>query len=92
MSEAALIWREVSFNVLYLITIWTLVIVMARRLNAVEGGDRPIAQRVLWAFALLGMLMIPKTVAYVVIAILAYRSLYPRVDASRRSGEHRQPA
>jgi len=30
---------------------------------------------------LLGMLMIPKTVAYVAIAILAYRSLYPRMDA-----------
>ena len=55
MSENMRIWVEVAFNVTYLIVIWTLVAMMARRLSAVAPADRPVAKRLMWAFALLAI-------------------------------------
>jgi hypothetical protein len=55
MSEGMRVWVEVIFNVTYLIVIWTLVAMMARRQSAVAPADRPVAQRMLWAFALLAL-------------------------------------
>jgi len=45
MSESARIWVEVVFNVTYLIVVWTLVVMMARRLPSVAPADRPVAVR-----------------------------------------------
>ena len=48
-------WVEVIFNVTYLIVIWMLVAMMARRRSAVAPADRPVAERLMWAFALLAL-------------------------------------
>jgi hypothetical protein len=55
MSETLRTWIEVSFNVSYLVVVWGLVIAMASRQSAVEPANRPVAARVLWAFALLAL-------------------------------------
>jgi len=55
MSESMRMWVEVIFNVTYLIIIWTLVAMMARRQAAVAPADRPVAKRLMWAFALLAL-------------------------------------
>ena len=55
MPESVRIWVEVLFNLTYLIVIWTLVIMMARRLPQVASTDRPVAKRLMWAFALLAL-------------------------------------
>jgi hypothetical protein len=49
-------WIEISFNVLYLIVIWALVVMMmVSRRTAVDPKDRPVARRMLWMFALLAL-------------------------------------
>jgi hypothetical protein len=55
MPESAQMWVEVVFNVTYLIVVWTLVVMMARRLPSVAPADRPVAVRFTWAFALLAL-------------------------------------
>jgi hypothetical protein len=55
MSETARMWMEVSFNVAYLIVVWGLVLVMARRQGDVAPGDRQVARLVRWAFAFLAL-------------------------------------
>jgi hypothetical protein len=55
MSETLRTWIEVSFNVSYLAVVWGLVIAMVSRRSAVESVNRPVAARVLWAFALLAL-------------------------------------
>ena len=55
MSETALMWVEVVFNVSYLLVVWGLVALMVRRQASVAPQDRAIAQRVMWAFALLAL-------------------------------------
>jgi hypothetical protein len=55
MPESMRVWIEVIFNVTYLIVIWTLVAMMARRRSAVAPADRPVAKRLMWAFALLAL-------------------------------------
>jgi hypothetical protein len=55
MPESMRIGVEVVFNVTYLIVIWTLVIMMARRQSAVTSANRPVAKRMMWAFALLAL-------------------------------------
>jgi hypothetical protein len=55
MSETLRMWIEVSFNVSYLVVVWGLVIAMLGRQSAVEPANRPVATRVLWAFALLAL-------------------------------------
>lgn len=55
MSESMRMWVEISFNVIYLIVIWWMVALMARRMDAVAPDDRPVAQRLMWAFALLAL-------------------------------------
>jgi hypothetical protein len=49
------IWVEVIFNVSYLIVVWGLVILMALRRNQVDPSNQKLAQRILWAFALLAL-------------------------------------
>jgi hypothetical protein len=55
MPESARIWVEVIFNVTYLVVIWTLVIMMGRRLPRVAPADRAVAKRLTAAFALLAL-------------------------------------
>jgi hypothetical protein len=55
MSESARIWVEVIFNITYLTVIWTLVVMMARRLPRVAAGSQALAKRMMWAFALLAL-------------------------------------
>ena len=55
MSEAMRMWVEIVFNVGYLIAIWTIVIMMARRQHVVAPENRAVAQDVMWAFALLAL-------------------------------------
>jgi hypothetical protein len=46
---------EIIFNLGYLIAIWTIVVMMARRQHVVAPENRAVAQRVMWAFALLAL-------------------------------------
>ncbi len=55
MSKEMQMWAEVLFNIAYLITVWTLVVAMARRMNVVTQGDRRVAQLFIGAFALLAL-------------------------------------
>jgi hypothetical protein len=45
----------VLFNVTYLAVVWALVVMMIRRLPDVREADRPVANRIIWAFALLAL-------------------------------------
>jgi len=55
MSEAMRMWVEIIFNIGYLIAVWTLVVMMARRQPIVAPENRAVAKRVMWAFALLAL-------------------------------------
>ena len=55
MAESLRVGVEVVFNISYLIVIWTLVTMMARRRSAVAPVDRPVAKWMMWAFALLAL-------------------------------------
>jgi hypothetical protein len=55
MSENLRMWVEILFNVTYLVVVWTLVVMMARRLPTVAPEDRPVAVRFTWAFGLLAL-------------------------------------
>ena len=55
MSETARMWVEVSFNLVYLVVVWGLVIAMSRRMGAVLPEERRTASLVRWAFAALAL-------------------------------------
>jgi hypothetical protein len=55
MSESMRIWSEISFNVLYLVVIYWLVVMMYRRREKVAERQRPLANLFIWAFALLAL-------------------------------------
>jgi hypothetical protein len=55
MSETATMWMEVTFNVVYLIVVWGLVVAMARREEAVSPGDLRVARLIRWAFTFLAL-------------------------------------
>ncbi len=55
MSETMRMWVEVSFNIVYLIVVWGLVIAMWRRWHLVAPQDRQPAKFVMWAFVLLAL-------------------------------------
>lgn len=55
MPESARMWVEVVFNITYLVVIWTLVVLMARRLPQVAPANQAVAKRLMWAFALLAL-------------------------------------
>jgi hypothetical protein len=55
MSETARIWMEITFNVVYLIVVWALVIAMARREWAVAPSDLRVARLIRWAFTFLAL-------------------------------------
>lgn len=55
MLDAVLRWVEVVFDAVYLLVIWTLVIVMARRRPRIAAADRTVADCFTAAFALLAL-------------------------------------
>jgi hypothetical protein len=55
MSTSAQMWMEISFNILYLIVVWGLVVSMFRRMPELTGDHRRLARLAAWAFALLAL-------------------------------------
>jgi hypothetical protein len=55
VSETIRMWVEVSFNLTYLVVVWSLVIAMSRRQERLPPEDRPLARLFIWAFALLAL-------------------------------------
>ena len=55
MSETALMWMEIVFDVLYLIVVWALVGLMIRQRDIVPAAQQPIARLTYWAFGLLAL-------------------------------------
>jgi hypothetical protein len=55
MSATMQMWLEISFNILYLIVVWTMVVLMFTRIKSVPTGDYPLANRFRWAFFLLAL-------------------------------------
>lgn len=55
MSETMRQTVEIMFNISYLVVVWSLVFLMAARQSRVAAGQRPLAKRLLWAFALLAL-------------------------------------
>jgi hypothetical protein len=55
MSEALRMWVEVSFDIVYLVVVWCLVLVMFRHQSAVKPADQRVAWLVLNAFMLLAL-------------------------------------
>jgi hypothetical protein len=68
VSETMRMWVEVSFDVVYLIVVWCLVIAMLRRRSIVKPEDRRVAWLVLNAFMLLAL----GDTAHVGLRVLAY--------------------
>lgn len=55
MSETMRMWIEITFNLLYLITVWGLVIAMLRRKRSLLPEERSLGQLFIWAFAFLAL-------------------------------------
>jgi hypothetical protein len=55
MSETLRMWIEISFNLLYLVVVWGLVIAMAWRDSVVALENRRVARLIKWAFAALAL-------------------------------------
>lgn len=55
MSESMRMVFEVGFNVFYLVVIWTLVVLMSRRIGIVHTEHRAQANLFRWAFFLLAL-------------------------------------
>jgi hypothetical protein len=48
-------WMEISFNILYLIVVWGLVVAMIRHQPGVAEADKAVTRLFIWAFALLAL-------------------------------------
>ncbi len=55
MSDALLMWVEILFNILYLLTIFGLIFAMTRRLGKVKPEDLRVARYFILAFSLLAL-------------------------------------
>jgi hypothetical protein len=55
MAIDSTIYMEISFNIIYLIFIWVLVILMSKRQSQVVVEKQPIASRLKWGFFLLAL-------------------------------------
>ena len=55
MDNNTVIAMEISFNILYLIAIWGLVIGMLRKQSQVQAADQAVSKGFLWAFFLLAL-------------------------------------
>ena len=55
MSESARMWVEISFNIVYLIAVWGIVIAMTLHKDRVAPENRRVADLGRYAFALLAL-------------------------------------
>ncbi|KAA3657725.1 MAG: hypothetical protein DWQ04_27230 [Chloroflexi bacterium] len=55
MSESIRMWTEISFNIVYLIVVYALVIAMIRHQQNVSPENKPLARLFIGAFALLAL-------------------------------------
>ncbi len=55
MSESTRMWMEISFNILYLVVVWVIVLAMIRRQPTVPAQDQPVTKLFIWAFGLLAL-------------------------------------
>lgn len=55
MPETIRMWMEISFNIAYLIVVWSLVIAMLRHQPRVPAADKAVTRLFIWAFALLAL-------------------------------------
>jgi hypothetical protein len=55
MSDTAIMWMEISFNLIYLLVIWGLVIAMRRRQDQVPAALQPQSGLFITAFSLLAL-------------------------------------
>lgn len=55
MTEEIRLWVEVSFNVVYLIVVWGLVIAMIRRQPDIVNSEKSVTKLFIWAFTLLAI-------------------------------------
>ena len=55
MSETQQMWMEISFDLVYLVVVWGLVLLMDRRRESVLPENRAVAQWIFWAFFLLAL-------------------------------------
>ncbi len=55
MPETTRFWTEISFNIVYLVTAWWIVVLMFSRRSMVAEGNRKTAALLLWAFFFLGL-------------------------------------
>ena len=55
MTEAAIQWTEIVFNLAYLVTVWGLVAALVARRSRVAPKDKRVANLVTWAFTLLAL-------------------------------------
>jgi hypothetical protein len=55
MSESFLLWVEIIFDVLYLATVWTLVVLMFTKRSNLTPENKSIGTLFLWAFFLLAL-------------------------------------
>lgn len=53
MSESMRMWVEIGFNIAYLVAIYWIVALMFLQRDRVTPLDRPVAERIAWAFLLL---------------------------------------
>ena len=55
MSEEMRLWVETSFNIVYLIAVWWIVLVMWQRRSLIAESDRRTAWLMMLAFFFLGL-------------------------------------
>ena len=55
MAGNAIILTEMTFNILYLCTIWLITILMVRNIDRVDNENKPIAKKFYFAFGLLAL-------------------------------------
>ncbi len=55
MTEEMRMWLEITFNVGYLIAVWSLVLLMWRHRKRVAPENKMVARYILWAFGLLAL-------------------------------------
>jgi hypothetical protein len=55
MSQEFRMIVELVFNITYLVTIWTLVVLFIRQWKSVNPAEKPLLRRLIWAFGLLAL-------------------------------------
>lgn len=75
-------WMEIAFDLAYLVTIWSLVVVMVRRQRLLRPNERHLTKLIIAAFALLGL----GDTGHVGLRVLAYRTGELQTDTTNTLG------